>query len=65
MNIPQRIREWLHERYIRRLQNLCLAALRRPDRVMARVYWGLFVGAINARSASQVCRMERRIRELK
>ena len=56
-----RIRDWRHERYIRRLKRGVLVASRKSDRVLARIYWQAMVSAINARSPAQVARMERRM----
>ncbi|GAA0260427.1 hypothetical protein [Rhodanobacter caeni] len=56
-----RLRDWRHERYIRRLKCSVQAALRKPDRIMAHLYWQAMVSAINARSPAQVARMEQRM----
>jgi hypothetical protein len=55
----QRVVDWRHEHYIKRLSARCRAAHAAGERVLARLYWRLMVDAINARSPGQVRRMER------
>lgn len=63
MNIAQSFRDWRHERYIHRLKDRLISATRHQprDQVRVRLYWDLMVSAINARSAAQIARMERRM----
>jgi alkanesulfonate monooxygenase SsuD/methylene tetrahydromethanopterin reductase-like flavin-dependent oxidoreductase (luciferase family) len=63
MNILQRIRDYRHERYIKRVTAGCVRAINRGDRIMIRVYWGLMVSAILARSDDAVARRDRRINQ--
>lgn len=56
----QRVRDWRHERYIKRLSARCCDAMRAGDRVMARVYWQLMLRAVGARSPSSLARTESR-----
>lgn len=60
MNLPQRLRDWLHEREIRRLGKACAEAIRAHDDAKTLHFWTAQNAAINARSPSQVQRMERR-----
>lgn len=57
--ILQRLRDWRHERYIKRVSRKSAAALQRNDRVKCSLYWALMVAAINRRSPGQVARMEK------
>lgn len=57
--IKQRIRDWLHECYIRRLGEKCRLALAAHDRPKTRLYWHLMLAAIKRRSLGQVERLER------
>jgi hypothetical protein len=61
MSILQRIRDWRHERYIKRLGASCQKAIDAGDRLMTRVYWRLMCDAIRSRSPQQIERMERRM----
>ena len=54
----QRIHDWRHERYIARLRSKVTASVKAGDRVKSKLYWRLMVDAINARSPTQVARME-------
>jgi hypothetical protein len=62
MSALQRYLDWRQERYIRRLGERCKLACLLGDRPLARLFWGLMVGAIQRRSTGQVARMERRWR---
>ena len=55
----QRMRDWLHEREIRRIGNEMLAALERDDNLTAGYFCQAHIKAIRARSPQQVERMER------
>jgi hypothetical protein len=61
MSLLQRVRDWRRERYIRRLRVGLGTAMCKRDRILARLYWGLMIDAVNNRSAAQVARMERRM----
>lgn len=61
MSLLQVIRDWKHERYIRRVAARLLHAMVTGDRLMQMVHWGLMRRAIARRSPSQVGRMERRM----
>lgn len=54
----QRIHDGRHERYIRHLRSKVAASVKAGDRIKSRLYWRLMIDAINARSPSQVARME-------
>lgn len=58
MSMFQRIHDWRHERYIRRLTNSCKTAYAASDKPMACLYWGMLVTAIALRSTAQIMRME-------
>lgn len=61
MSIRIRIRDWLHEREIRKLGHHCAEAMAAGRREEARLLWLAQCKAINERSPSQVARMERRM----
>ncbi|GGA00288.1 hypothetical protein [Dyella caseinilytica] len=60
----QRLRDWLHERTIRRIGNEMLAAMGRDDNLTAGYLCQAHIKAIKARSPQQIARMER-ARELR
>lgn len=59
MSIQQRIRDWRHERHIKRLTQLCIQALALGERELARRINDDRTVAIRARSPGQIARMER------
>ena len=59
MNIRLRIRDFFHERTIRRIGNEMLAAMERGDNLTAGYLCQAHIKAIKARSPQQVERMER------
>jgi hypothetical protein len=61
VSILQRIRDWRHERRIKRLGASCQKAIDAGDRIRTRMYWRLMVDAVKARSAGQVARMNARL----
>lgn len=61
MNLVQRIRDWQHERRIRRLSRRCYEAYSSGDKAMAYLFDELRMTAICKRSPAQIRRMERRL----
>lgn len=57
--LRQRTRDWLHEREIRRLGRGCAEAMDAHDAAKTAYFWAATVRAVNARSPTQVARMER------
>lgn len=53
-----RLRDWLHEREIRRLGRACVEAMEAHDTAKAVHFWVAHIEAINARSAAQRARMK-------
>ena len=60
MNLPQRIRDYLREREIRRLSACMCEAFEARDVATARVFDAMRVQAVLGRSDAQVERMEQR-----
>lgn len=60
--IPQRLRDWLHEREIARLSTACKEAYAAGDKAKASHFFQQMGRAISERSPDQVERMERRMR---
>jgi hypothetical protein len=61
VSILQRIRDWRHERYIKRLGASCQKAIDAGDRIRTRMYWRLMCDAIRSRSPRQIERMNARL----
>lgn len=57
--IPQRLRDWLHEREIARLSMACKEAYAGADKAKASHFFQQMRRAISERSPAQVERMER------
>lgn len=61
MSIRIRIRDWLHEREIRKLGHHCAEAMAAGRREEAKLLWAAQCKAIEKRSMQQVRRMEKRM----